>query len=213
MHERDLMHEKDQPGQLIDFTAGRTAYRVRRGEARSHQLVKATGILKNPDLKVVDATAGLGRDAFMIASLGVEITLIERSAKVHELLSAALKAASNSSDELAAIVERMHLLLGDAATLLPELKPDIVTVDPMHPERTTSALVKQEMRTLREIVGPDEDSAELIDTALSSAQKRVVLKWPLRASAPINLRKPTFTLSGKTVRYDVFEVANGTRTI
>ena len=207
------MHEKDHPGQLIDFTDGRTAYRVRHGEARSHQLVKATGILQNPDLRVVDATAGLGRDAFMIASLGVDITLIERSAQVHELLSAALKAASNSSDELAAIVERMHLLLGDAGTLLPELRPDIVTVDPMHPERTNSALVKQEMRTLREIVGPDEDSAELIDTALSSAQKRVVLKWPLRTSAPIHLRKPTFTLSGKTVRYDVFEVANGTRTI
>ena len=103
------MHEKDHPGQLIDFTDGRTAYRVRHGEARSHQLVKATGILQNLDLRVVDATAGLGRDAFMIASLGVEITLIERSAQVHELLSAALKAASNSSDELAAIAGRSRL--------------------------------------------------------------------------------------------------------
>ena len=207
------MPDKDQLEQLIDFTDGRTTYRVRRGEARSHPLIKATGILKNLDLSVVDATAGLGRDAFMIASLGVEITLVERSEQVHELLYSALTAARKTSNELASIVDRMHLLRGDARTFLPELRADVVIVDPMHPERTSSALVKQEMRTLRDIVGSDEDSAELIDIALKSAQKRVVLKWPLRASAPANLRKPTFTLSGKTVRYDVFEVANGTRTI
>ena len=207
------MPDDEKLEQLIDFTDGRTGYKLRRGEVQGHPLIKATGILKNPELSIVDATAGLGRDAFMIASLGIAITLLERSRHIHDLLAKALSAAREANPELAAIVGRMTLLSGDARDLLPELNADVVMVDPMHPERTSSALVKQEMRTLRDLVGPDHDSGELIQMALSSARKRVVLKWPLRADPPDELRNPTFTLSGKTVRYDVFEVANGTRTI
>ena len=173
------MTDDDKLEGLIDFTDGSTSYKLRRGAAQSHPLTKATGILKNPELTIVDATAGLGRDAFMIASLGFDITLIERSDRVHKLLTTALQSARQASPELSAIVERMTLLTGDARELLPKLGADIVMVDPMHPERTSSALVKQEMRTLRDLVGPDPDSDELVQAALSSAGKRVVLKWPL----------------------------------
>lgn len=207
------MSDDDMLRDLIDFTDGSTGYKLRRGEAQGHPLTKATGILKNTDLTIVDATAGLGRDAFMIASLGVDITLIERAPQVHRLLASALDEARENSPELAAIVDRMTLLLGDAQVLLPSLSADIIMVDPMHPERTSSALVKQEMQTLRDLVGSDPDSSRLVEAALAAASKRVVLKWPLRAAAPEGLRKPTFTLSGKTVRYDVFEVAGSTRTI
>ncbi len=201
------MPEEEKLEQLIDFTDGRTSYKIRRGDIKGHPLTRATGILKSPDLKLVEATAGLGRDAFMIASLGVDITMIERAQDVHDLLADALSAARKTNDELAAIVDRITLLFGDARQLLPELNPDVVIVDPMHPERTSSALVKQQMRTLRDLVGPDEDSAELVQAALAAARRRVVLKWPLRADPIVGLRKPTFTLSSKTVRYDVFEVA------
>ena len=207
------MPDEDQLDGLIDFTDGSTAYKLRRGAAQSHPLTKATGLLKSPDLRVVDATAGLGRDAFLIASLGFEITLIERSARVYDTLNQAMQTARDTNSELSAIVDRMTLLSGDAQHLLPGLTPDIVMVDPMHPERTSSALVKQEMRVLRDLVGSDPDSMALIETALWSARKRVVLKWPLRAGLPGDLRRPTFTLSGKTVRYDVFEIAGDTRTI
>ncbi|MEM7749344.1 MAG: class I SAM-dependent methyltransferase [Pseudomonadota bacterium] len=207
------MPDDDELNGLIDFTDGSTAYRLRRGAAQSHPLTKATGLLRSPDLTIVDATAGLGRDAFLIASLGFEVTLIERSTRVYDILSQAMQAARETNAELSAIVDRMTLLSGDAQDLLPDLNADIVMVDPMHPERTSSALVKQEMRTLRDIVGSDPDSMALVETALATARKRVVLKWPLRAALPDELRRPTFTLSGKTVRYDVFEVAGDTRTI
>jgi 16S rRNA (guanine1516-N2)-methyltransferase len=100
----------------------------------------------------------------------------------------------------------MTLLLGDARDHLATLRPDVVLVDPMHPPRRKSALVKKEMRTLREVVGTDPDALELMQAALAAAQKRVVLKWPLRAEPLAGLRPPSHQILGKTLRYDVFMV-------
>ncbi len=92
---------------------------------------------------IVDATAGLGRDAFLLASLGAKVTLIERSARMHELLAEGLARAAAQGGRYAETVARMTLLRGDSCTLLPELKPQVVLVDPMHPPRGNTALVKR----------------------------------------------------------------------
>jgi 16S rRNA (guanine1516-N2)-methyltransferase len=152
----------------------------------------------------VDATAGLGRDAFLLATLGAQVTLLERSREVHDLLRDALARARAEGPELAAVVERMTLMHGDARDLLPRLRADTVIVDPMHPPRANSAIVKQEMRLLRELVGTDTDALELMQAALAADCRRVVLKWPLRAPPLEGLRKPSHAITGKTVRYDVF---------
>jgi len=163
----------------IDFTSGAVAHRLRFGGGRGQDLPKAIGLKKGANPHVVDATAGLGRDAFLLASLGAKVTLIERSEKMHGLLAAALEKAR--SGELAEIIARMELLHGDAKALLPRLLPEVVLVDPMHPPRGNSALVKQDMRQLREIVGEDPDAVALIEVALATATNRVVLKWPRKA--------------------------------
>ena len=191
----------------IDFAGGAIGYRFRRGGERGHPLVRAAGIKKDRMPVIVDATAGLGRDAFLLASAGAVITLIERSAEVHELLKDALGRATAESSDLAEVIARMTLVHGDARFLLPELKPDVVIVDPMHPPRRNTALVKQVMRQLSAIVGPDEDADELMRIALGSARERVVLKWPLRAAPLLEAPKPSHQLSGKTVRYEVFVTA------
>ena len=98
----------------------------------------------------------------------------------------------------------MTLLLGDARELLPTLSPDVVTVDPMHPERSSSALVKKDMRTLRDLVGTDPDQFELMNAALACARRRVVLKWPRKATSMSGLPSPSHRIVGKTLRYDVF---------
>jgi len=188
----------------VDFVGGAVGYRLRSNAGRSHALLKATGVSPTRPLHVIDATAGLGRDAFLLASIGATVTLIERAAAVHALLGEALAAARAESEELAAIVARMTLIDGDARVLLPTLRADVVTVDPMHPPRTKTALVKQEMRLLRELVGADPDVAELMQAALAADCGRVVLKWPLRADPLPGLRKPSHQIVGKTVRYDVF---------
>jgi 16S rRNA (guanine1516-N2)-methyltransferase len=87
---------------------------------------------------------------------------------------------------------------------LPSLNPEIVLVDPMHPARKKSALVKAEFREIREIVGVDNDQLTLIETALATASKRVVLKWPAHASALDGVKACSHQIIGKSIRFDVF---------
>lgn len=156
--------------------------------------------------QVVDTTAGLGRDAFLLASLGANVTLIERSPDMHNLLVEGMERARMAGGDVADVISRMTLVHGDARDLLAGLDPEVVLVDPMHPPRNKSALVKNEMRLIREIVGTDEDSAELMSEALATASKRVVLKWPLRADSMSGIRAPSHRITGKTTRYDVYMV-------
>jgi len=195
----------DQP--RVDFAGGAVGYRFRRGGERGHPLVRAAGIKKGHIPSIVDATAGLGRDAFLLASAGSTVTLLERSPEVHALLKDALARAAAESPELAEVIARMTLVQGDARDRLPELRPDVVIVDPMHPPRRNTALVKQEMRQLSAIVGADQDADELMRIALASARERVVLKWPLRAAPLLEAPKPSHQYAGKTVRYEVFVTA------
>jgi 16S rRNA (guanine1516-N2)-methyltransferase len=195
------------PSELIcDFVGGAVGHRFRYGGGRGQALPKAVGMKggKTPD--IVDATAGLGRDAFLLASLGAKVTLIERSQQMHRLLEQGLGRARYAGGDVCDVIDRMTLLLGDAKDLLPTLSPEVVLIDPMHPPRKNSALVKNEMRQIREIVGTDEDSAELMRAALASARKRVVLKWPLRAPAMENIPEPSHQITGKSTRYDVFMI-------
>ncbi|MCR9213331.1 MAG: class I SAM-dependent methyltransferase [Proteobacteria bacterium] len=188
----------------IDFIGGAVGHRRRFGGGRGQALPRALGFKPGVTPRITDATAGLGRDAFLLASLGAEVTLVERSTEMYDLLAAALKEAAQANSELADIIDRMTLLHGDAKQMLPDLSPETVLVDPMHPPRSKTALVKNEMRALRNIVGTDEDSFELMTVALNSASKRVVLKWPRRAGPMEGLQSPSHQIFGKTTRYDVF---------
>lgn len=199
------MSQKAEASELIvDFVGGAVGHRFRSGEGRSQALAKAAGLTKGVTPDIVDATAGLGRDAFLLASLGAKVTLIERSERMHALLADGLAKAAAEGGQYAETVARMTLLHGDSSLLLPELKPQVVLVDPMHPPRGNSALVKKEMRQIREIVGTDPDSEKLMQVALEHAQNRVVLKWPLRAEPMAGIRKPSHQILGKSTRYDVF---------
>ncbi|HEY7842937.1 MAG TPA: class I SAM-dependent methyltransferase [Bradyrhizobium sp.] len=195
---------QDEFESIFDLVGGAVGYRFRSGMFRKHALVRASGIKSGENPIVVDATAGLGRDAFLLASIGAHVTLLERSPDVFDLLRDSMAKASAAGPELAAVVARMTLMFGDARKLLADLQADVVLVDPMHPVRRNTALVKKEMRLLKELVGADSDASELMQAALAARCKRVVLKWPLRAPSLEGLRKPSHTITGRTVRYDVF---------
>ena len=199
------MSQKAEASELVvDFVGGAVGHRFRSGEGRGQALAKAAGLTKGVTPDIVDATAGLGRDAFLLASLGAKVTLIERSERMHALLADGLAKAAAEGGQYAETVARMTLLHGDSSLLLPELKPQVVLVYPMHPPRGNSALVKKEMRQIREIVGTDPDSEKLMQVALEHAQNRVFLKWPLRAEPMAGIRKPSHQILGKSTRYDVF---------
>jgi len=198
------MAEVSGSGLICDFTSRSFVHRLRFGGRRRQALAKAAGFSRGRTPGIVDATAGLGRDAFLLAALGAKVTLIERSPQIHQALCDGLVRAKAGAADIAAIAGRMHLICGDAREILPTLDADVVVVDPMHPPRRGSALVKQEMRLLREVVGADHDSLELMQTALKAARNRVVLKWPLRAKPMGGLKEPSHSICGRTTRYDVF---------
>ncbi len=201
------MARKDESQEfVVDFVGGAVGHRLRSGEGRGQALPKAAGFTKGRTPTIVDATAGLGRDAFLLASLGAHVTLIERSPEMHAHLQDGIARALAAGSIYEEIASRMTLLHGDSRELLKTLSPDVVVVDPMHPPRHNSALVKKEMRVLRDVVGSDPDQLELMEAALQSATKRVVLKWPLRAAPMEGLKKPSHQICGKNTRYDVFMV-------
>ena len=153
---------------------------------------------------IIDATAGLGRDSFLLASLGAKVIMIERSKKIHGLLAQGMKRAFKEGGEFREIIDRMTLLRGDAKDLLGGLTAEAILIDPMHPPRNKSALVKRELRQVREIVGTDDDAADLVRVALKHAGNRVVLKWPAKADPILGIQACSHQIIGKSTRYDVF---------
>ena len=187
-----------------DFVGGTVQHRLRFGGGREQDLPKAAGLKPSINPHIIDASAGLGRDAFLLASLGATVTMIERSADMHALLRDGMARALDAGGVTAEIIKRMTLIHGDAIALLPRLSPEIVLVDPMHPPRNKSALVKAEMRQIRAIVGIDDDQTRLMQTALAYASRRVVLKWPAKAAPMAGIPPASHQIIGKSVRYDVF---------
>ncbi len=200
---------KGAPGPVrAEFVTGKMGYRREHGGGAGQLVAKAVGLQKTrATLHVVDATAGLGQDAFVLASLGCRVTLFERNPVIHALLADGLARAALNLD-CAAIVERMRLLEGSSIDWLAQADAeaaDIVYLDPMFPHRDKSALVKKEMQVFRTIVGDDEDSGQLLAGALERARYRVVVKRPRKAPAIEGL-EPTTRIEGKSSRYDVYSI-------
>lgn len=188
----------------VDFVKGPLAHRLRFGGGRGQDLPKAMGLRAGKTPMIIDATAGLGRDSFLLASLGAQVIMIERSLKMHALLVDGMERAAAEGGQLRDIMGRMTLMRGDAKDLIPELSGEAILIDPMHPPRTKSALVRQDLRQVRDIVGTDEDAADLVRVALAHARSRVVLKWPAKADPIAEIKPCTHQIRGKTTRYDVF---------
>ena len=186
------------------FIEGPILHRLKYGKGRGQNLAKAVGFKFNKNRTIIDATAGLGYDAFILASLGAHVTLIERSEKIYDLLKTAISEAQLYGGEISKIVNRMNLLFGDSKDILPNIAPEVILIDTMYKDRKKSALVKNDMRLVREVVGSDSDHVELINVALNNASKRVVIKQPRYAETLDNIKGCSHQILGKTIRYDVY---------
>ncbi len=188
-----------------DFVTGAVAHRRLYGGGNGQMTAKAAGIQPGIRPVVVDATAGLGRDAFVLARLGCELTLIERHPLISALLEDGLQRAL-ADREVGPIVERMRLIGGDAIDILSAWNgepPQVIYLDPMFPLREKSALVKKEMRLFRPLAGDDDDAPALLEAALTLASHRVVVKRPRKAPA-ITGEQPGYVLEGKSSRFDIY---------
>lgn len=199
---------KKAPGPTyVDFISGAVAHRRQYGGGKGQMIAKAIGMKGGIKPSVLDATAGLGKDAFVLASLGCEMTLLERSPIVHALLQDGLERAAQV-EEVSDIVQRMTLVHANSIEWMLQQaergeRYPVVYLDPMFPHNDKSALVKKEMRAFRPVVGDDLDADQLLDAALSIAENRVVVKRPRKAPFLAD-RKPSLQFEGKSSRYDVY---------
>lgn len=191
-----------------DFLSPRAEYRRTRGGGRKQALARAAGLHHGDTPGIIDATGGLGRDAFVLAGLGCEVTLVERHPVIAELLADALERACKDTGPAAQAAHRMHLVHDNAITWLTAQTPpaaDIIYLDPMYPPRAKSALPGREMRLLQKLAGPDTDTRELLETAITRAGRRVILKRPRHATTG-TLAQPDVVLPGKSTRFDIYLV-------
>lgn len=190
-----------------DFVLGQAAHRRRFGGGRGQPLARAVGLKANTVPTVIDATAGLGRDAFVLASLGCTVYLLERSPIIAALLRDGLARAARDQEIGPWVRQRLHLIGADSRDYLPKLsaeqRPDVVYLDPMYPHRQKTALVKKEMRLLRALVGDDQDASSLLATALACARRRAVVKRP-RWAPTLSGPTPDFQTSAPNTRFDIY---------
>ncbi len=196
----------DAPGPVrVDFIEGKAAHRRLFGGGSGQMIAKAVGIQPGVRPRVLDATAGLGKDAFVLASLGCEMSLIERQPIIAALLEDGLARGAEDLD-VGGIIGRMRLLTGNSIELIRRWEgepPQVIYLDPMFPHREKTALVKKEMRLFRPLVGDDMDAPALLEAALALATHRVVVKRPRKAPC-IEGVKPGYALDGKSSRYDIY---------
>jgi len=196
------------PGPVtVDF--GSAGMRHRRRGGHNELLGRAVGVGKKSPLRVLDATAGLGRDSFVLADLGCEVLLCEREPVMAAMLEWGLQAAAASDDPwLCGVLRRMALHAGDARDVAPQRLEaiDVMYLDPMFPPRDRHAGVKKEMAIFQQLLERDDDADDaeaLLQWARDSAAARVVLKRPLRAGYLAG-QEPSHTIAGRAVRFDVY---------
>jgi len=165
----------------IDFIEGKNAWRKKNPGAGKQPIVQAMGIKHSQRPTILDCTAGLGRDAYIFASLGCKVWLTERNPIVAVLLKDALRRAQQHP-QTATLFQESMLFAGstilEAQKKLPKA-PEVIYMDPMYPEPSSkrTAKVKKEMQLLRYLVKADEDSALWLAIARKWA-KKVVVKRP-----------------------------------
>jgi len=198
----------DAPGPVsVNFTAGTAAHRRQFGGGRRQPLARAVGLKGSAMPTVIDATAGLGQDAFVLASLGCRVQLVERSPIISALLRDGLRRAAQDPEIGPWVRERLSLCQADGQEYLRGLsenqRPEVIYLDPMYPHRRKTALAGKEMRLLRQLVGDDHDASELLAAALACARRRVVVKRP-RLALALTGSPPDAQIIAPHTRFDLY---------
>ncbi|WP_370515973.1 class I SAM-dependent methyltransferase [Pantoea sp. Mhis] len=207
------LRKLDEPkmgGIFVDFISSAITYRRRFCKKNKEALVKAIGIKRNYLPNVIDATGGLGRDAFILASMGCHVIMMERNLIVASLLYDGLKRGYSNIIIGHWLRERLSLLHTVSQYSLSKMirtstDVDVVYLDPMYPNTGKKhALVKKEMRILQLLVGEDKDADTLLELARTLAKQRVVVKRPQYAP-PLGGIQTNSVIKTKKHRFDIYQ--------
>ena len=190
--------------------------RLKRANPKNELIARACQIKPqlNPAIKIIDATAGLGHDSLLMASLGSEVILLERHPILFALLESAKKQAEGH-DYLANIAKRITVIYQDSAHYLTEIaqdQADVIYLDPMFPARDHNqksekkqAQVKKQMQLLHLLL-PEDGEMDLGDALLEFAKakvKRVIVKRPKHATF-LDGQTPNHQWQGDAIRFDAY---------
>ena len=196
-HGQLLLSDRQNPRQrplCVEFASAQMRSRIASG--RQQPLARACGLHKHPGAFIVDATAGLGRDGWCLASLGARMRWYERHPLMYALLRDAL---ANNQSQTAARIDLQH----DDGRQLDGADADAIFLDPMFPATGRRAAPALEMQIMQSVIGPDQDAQQLWQRAMDSGARRVVLKRPPRG-AKVRVAKPDLSFGGGRVVYDVY---------
>ena len=177
--------------------------RLRPDRLGAELLVKAAGRVRDGGHPLaVDAAAGFGEDALLLAAAGYRVLMFERDPVIAALLADAL-ARAERIPALSEAVSRMCLRREDSLPALEGLEeiPAVIYLDPMFPEKRKSGLTGKKFQLLHRIAGPCDQEEQLLRASWNAGPGRVVVKRPLKGPYLAGVR-PAWSLKGKTVRYD-----------
>lgn len=191
----------------VDFASGALTYRRARGGDRHQGLGRAAGKPDPADAPtLIDATGGLGKDGFILAHLGWQVTLLERSPVLAWLLADGV-ARGRTDASAGPVCQRMRVLHREAVDCLDQLpaaaRPQVVYLDPMYPPHRSSALPGREMQYLRRLLGDDPPDSRLLAAACRAARGRVVVKRPAGAP-PLPGPSPSHAIRLGQTRFDIY---------
>ncbi len=186
----------------VDFDSA--AARRRSRHTGSELLIQAAKIRRVQNPLLIDATAGLGRDGFLLATHGFRVEMIELHPVMAALLADGL-ARAERVEALQPVVERIRLYQGDSGERLAHLEevPEVIYLDPMFPQRSKSAKVKQNLRLLQYLDDQSIAPEPLLSAALAVGANKVVVKRPLKGPYLAG-RPPSYSLKGKAIRFDIY---------
>lgn len=189
----------------FDFLSDKLIYRISHGGKHKENVARAvTSGLSHP--VVFDATAGMGRDSFILQCAGCSVYMFERNQVIWLLLRDALTRAA-SSPFFKDLPNGLPSLMpcGEACRYQGDVVPDVIYYDPMFPDRKKSALVKKEMRIFKALIGADEDIESTLLALIRMAKHKVILKRP-QTAAPISFQdvKPIGSVEGGACRFDIY---------
>ncbi len=172
----------------------------------THELIVKAAKIKDAGGRLplaIDATAGMGDDALLLAAAGFKVKLFERDETIAALLKDTIRRALED-EELASIVSRMELIEADSIEGMSEIAEyvDVVLLDPMFPQRTKSAMVKKKFQLIHNIEEPCQDENALMEAALATGAHKILVKRPAKGPYLAGI-KPSYSLEGKAVRVDV----------
>ncbi|AWI49942.1 class I SAM-dependent methyltransferase [Buchnera aphidicola] len=189
----------------VNFSSKKNNYRCLNFKKKNEILYKAIGIKKNYFPSVLDATAGLGQDSFLISFLGCYVITMEYHPVIAALLTDGLERGYKDEKIGFWLKKRLHLIYDNSLNILniPISQPDVIYLDPMYPINKKKSLPKKNMQFLRKLANKDDQSKNLLKVARKFAKKRVVVKRPSYAN-PISDEKVDFIISNKYHRFDIY---------